>query len=70
MYSNYLIQNDTQEVSCANCTYYYQHYIKSGTQYIMCFAGHCVNKNSKRVKPNHKCENFRKKEDANGITNI
>lgn len=63
MYNNYLIQSLTEKKACANCTFYIQHYTKCGSSYIMCFAGHCVNKRMKAVKPSKVCTDFKMKEE-------
>ena len=68
MYNSYLIQKETTEESCIFCKYYKQHYVKCRTQYIPCFAGHCMKRRMKGIKPDFTCDDFMK-EEQDGITN-
>lgn len=57
--------NENEEV-CANCTHYYQHYVKdpfwTDEQYAPCNCGHCVRPRMKVRKPGMEaCEHFEKK---------
>ena len=49
---------------CANCRYYYQHYIYDKEMYngfSSCNCGHCSQKRLKRRKPSDTCENFERR---------
>lgn len=69
VHCNYLIQNLVKDRSCANCEHYIQHYTKCGSNYIMCFAGHCTNKRMKAVKPSKVCDDFCDKKGADDARN-
>jgi hypothetical protein len=49
----------TNDRVCANCGHYYQHYVRSGGNYIITNAGHCATPRLKEHKPlTGACENW------------
>ena len=51
-----------RSMDCEHCSYYLQHYIRSGTLYVKTYSGHCVHGRNKNRKPDEKgCKYFEAK---------
>lgn len=51
---------EKDEIACANCAYYRQHYISvnNGDFCIPCACGHCTYLRTKTRKPSQHCDKF------------
>ena len=64
-----MIHVSKDEIACANCVYYHQHYVSAndGAFCIPCGCGHCTYLRTKTRKPSQHCDKFERRENNGDV---
>jgi len=62
--------NYSNEKTCKNCKYFYQHYIKEEGKITQIYEGHCIYPRLKKRKIDDHCEHFTRRDDMEYKTTL